>query len=499
MSEALRDIVIVGGGLAGWYSAARLARAMRGRKVRLRVVHAAPVGAEPDPLDTFCASTLPSLCVAHAELGFDERELMRACRATFKLASGYRGFGAPNRSHMLPLGEIGARLEAVGFHQFLSRLMQVGAAPDIDEFSIPALAARLGRFAHPSPDARSVLSTYEYAYHVDTRAYTQWLRKFALRHGTDAVDAGLAQVECDDGRRNVAALTLEDGTRVTADLFIDCTGARAELLGQALAVPFDSWQEWLPCNHAVTTRTPSGDPGGPFTRITRQPAGWAWQVPLRGATDQALVFDSRERDPHGVIAQAPAQGQALEPVRSLPFRNGRHREFWRGNCVAVGAAAGFLEPLLATGLTLIDEGVTRLLALFPDAGVAPMMAAEYNRILGATYDGARDFAMLHYLPALSPGPRTGAMPDSLPASLRQRVEQFQYRGRVVLHDDEIFEEGDWACAFLGLGARPRHFSILTEQAAVAEVVAQVAKVSRLMRDAVQQLPTHAAYLERFLA
>jgi tryptophan halogenase len=498
MSEALRDIVIVGGGLAGWYSAARLAQGMRGRNIRIRVIHAAPAGDEPDPLDVFCASTLPSQSVAHLELGLEERDWMRACNATFKLASGFRGF-APSRSHMLPFGEIGARLEAVGFHQFISRLMHAGEHVDLDEFSVPALAARLGRFAHPSQDARSVLSTYEYAYHLDTRAYTQRLRNFALQAGASAIDADLGDVECNPDRQRVTALQLADGTRITGDLYIDCTGARSAVLGQALGVPFDSWQAWLPCGHAVTTRTKAQDAGAPFTRITRQPAGWAWQVPLSQGVEQALVFDARRRDPRSVLAEAPSQGEALLPVRSLEFLNGRRRESWRGNCVAVGAAAGFLEPLVSSGLRLIDDGVTRLVALFPDTGDFALMAAEYNRMMGATFDGARDFAIAHYLPERAATSPRDEMLAALPASLRQRVELFRYRGRVVLHDDEIFEETDWACAFIGLGERPQHYSILAEQSGLEDLRAQLAKISRVMRDAVQKLPPHAVYLERYLA
>lgn len=497
MSEPIRDIVIVGGGLAGWYCAAKLGHALRGRRVKLTVVHAAPSGSAADPLDVFCASTLPATVVSQAALGLDERQFMRETQAAFKLATEFRGFGAPPRSYLLPFGEIGARLEAVGFHQFLARILHTGRMPDIDEFSVPAIAARLGRFAHPSQDPRSVLSTYEYAYHLDVGACTALLRGLATRDGAMPVEGELARVECDAERRNVRAVVLGDGTRITGDLFIDCTGARAELIGKALGVPFDSWREWLPCDYAVAVRTRASTPPAPYTRVTAQPGGWAWQVPLRGSLEQALVFDSRHRDPQSVLAQASAQGEALSAPRSLSFANGRRREAWTGNCVAVGAAAGFLEPLVSTGLQLIDEGVRRLVNLLPDRDTFALMAMQYNRELAAAYDGARDFAALFHLPRQAG--QTPPLPESLPATLRQRLELFRYRGRVVLHDDEIIEEADWACVFIGLGEWPRHHSVLTEQLDEQELFEKVGKVARVMAGAVQNLPPHDAYLERYLA
>ena len=488
---AIRNIVIVGGGLAGWFSAARLCHAMRGRKIQVRVVHAAPPGSEADPLDVLCGSTLPSIALPFAELGLDERDFMRATGATFKLATEYRDFGVARRAWMLPFGEIGARLEAVGFHQFISRLMLTGRDTDIDQFSVPALAARLGRFAHPSQDERSVLSTYEYAYHLDPQACTRMLRGFALKLGAVAVDAELAEVACTEDGNRIASLKLTDGTKISGDFYIDCSGIRSALLGQALRVPFDDWSQWLPCDRAVQLRVPVSAPAPPFTSITALENGWWSRMPVRGAVDHTLAFDARTLEMEIARDMVAAQAGAGAKPRELTFTNGRRRELWRGNCVAIGAAAGYLEPLVATGLRLIDDGISRLVALFPDDGSMQLMAREYNRTLSASYDGARDFAILHYLP----GPRIAA----LPASLAHRVELFRYRGRVVLHDDEIFEEADWACTFIGLGERPGHYAILAAQMSEDEVLAQFAKIARLMQSAAQKLPAHQAYLDRYLA
>lgn len=496
MSEQVRDILIAGGGLAGWYCAARLAQALAGRNTRLRVLRAAPPGADPDPLDPLCASTLPSQVLAHEMLGIDERGFMRECRATFKVATQFHGFSRGRSSYLWPFGEVGARLESVGFHHFLARLLAAGHAFDIDAFSVPAIAARLGRFAHPSQDERSVLSTYEYGYHLDTRAYTRMLRRFAGQRGVEELAADLGGVERDEAGR-IAALRTTDGVRLQADLYVDCTGTRAALL-RTLGVPFDSWARWLPNDAAIVARGKGNPNAAPCTRVAAQPEGWICEVPLRGDGEYSLLFESAVLPPDAARAKVIAGVQAAT-ADSLRFTNGRHREPWSGNCVAIGAAAGFLEPLVGTGLRLLDEGVTRLAELFPDRSYSRVVAAEYNRLVGKAYDSARDFALLHQLIG---GGKLAARPGiraDLPASLADRLELFRYRGRLLRNDDELFEEPDWACTLIGQGEPPERHALLASQIPEAELLAQIAKIARLMHTAVLKLPAHQAYLDRYLA
>jgi tryptophan halogenase len=487
MSEQVRDILIAGGGLAGWYSAARLCLAMRGRAIRVRVVRASAADQAPDPLDVFCASTLSDLPVVNAELGIDERGFMRACDATFKLATEYHGFADPGRSYLLPFGEIGARIEAVGFHHFLSRLSRGGRDLSMDDFSVPSLAARSGRFAHPTRDARSVLSTYEYGYHLDTAAYTRLLRGIATRLGAVAIDADLAHVEASEEKLD--AIVLADGTRLTADFFIDCTGARAALLGQALNAPFESWRHWLPCDGAFVAQLPASDDIAPCTFASARDEGWHWRVPLHNAVRSAFFFDS------GAATPPPPPGAA-----TIRFENGLHRQMWRSNCVAIGAAAGFLEPLASTGMRLIDAGITQLIALFPHQGDMRLLSTEYNRVVGELYDCARDFVALHYLLSRRDTGPWPAARDAQPAGeLARCLELFRHRGRMMFDEDEMFEEAWWACACYGLGERPEHFSVLAEQSGEAELQAMVDRIARLMRSAVEKLPPHRAYLQEYLA
>lgn len=488
MSDAIRNIVIAGGGLAGWYTAARLGHEMRGRGLNARVVRAAQRDAAVDPLDVLCASTLSTLPVTHAELGIDERAFMRACDATFKLATDYRGFGGSGSSYLLPFGEIGARLEAVGFHHFLGRLARGGHGFSLDDYSVPSVAARLGRFGHPTKDVRSALSTFEYAWHLDVHRYTQGLRVLAGKMGVVAIDDDL--VACEADGENIRSITLGDGTKLTADLYIDCTGARA-LLSNAVNASFESWRQWLPCDAALIAKLPPATDMPPFTRAQAHAEGWQLQVPLRSGVLTAFFFDSRAGVPRTGLFAGATPGE-------LRFESGVRREAWRGNCLAIGAAAGFVEPLASTGLRLIDGAVTRLIEHFPDQTDLRLMSVEHNRLMGELYDRARDFVLLHYLLSARPEPLWSTRTAPPPATLARGLDLFRHRGRVAFDDDELFEEAWWACACVGLGVRPDHFAVLAEQMSELELQAQVAKIARVMRAAVEQLPPHRAFLEKFL-
>ena len=432
--------------------------------------------------------------MALAELGVDERAFMRACDATFKLATEYRGFSSATSRYLLPFGEIGARFEAVGFHQFIGRLAQGGHVFSLDDFAVPSVAAALGKFAHPTRDARSVLSTYEYAHHVDVPSFTKLLRSFAEKRATVAVEEEVVSVDIDGD--DIRAITLGDGTKLEADLFIDCSGARSLLLGQALRTPFESWRAWLPCDAAVVARLPAAADLPPFTRVQAQAQGWSWHVPLRSAMETAVFFDRRATPSQAAMEWG---GIAMASPGEVRFENGIHRGSWRGNCVAIGAAAGFVEPLASTGLRLIDGAITRLVELFPERGDMRFMAAEFNRTTGALYDRARDFVLLHYLLGDRSEAMWGARATPPPESLARFLELFRHRGRVAPEEDEMFEEAWWACACIGLGVRPAHFAILAEQMSEADLLAQLAKIARIMRAAVEKLPPHRTYLQGYLA
>ncbi len=502
MQEPVRSIVIAGGGVAGWLTAALLARALDTRRIAVRVIDTCSATDGIDPLDRLSGSTLPPLPVLHAELGLDEAALLRATRGTFKLGSEFRDWDAHGGAYLLPFGEIGARIEAVGFHHYLRRLAGLGHALHVDEFSLPAQAARQARFAHPSDDPRAVQSTYEYGYHLDVTAYAQLLREYSVGRGVTLIAAGVAGVRLRTGDGFIETVELDNGESLSADLFIDCSGARAALIG-ALGTPFLDFSHWLPCDGALLGSATAAAQLPPMTTATALASGWCQRVPLQQRTAIAVLTASgfaSDDFARAELAGATPDSRDPDPV-ALRFTNGRRARFSEKNCVAIGAAAGFLEPIGSTAIHFIAIGVQRLLGMFPTRDHAPGLAAEYNRVMTGEFDNARDFAILHYHATrrddapLWNHVRTMALPESLD----YKLSLFRHRGRIVLYDDETFDEGDWACTFVGQGERAERYTALADQVDTQQLLGQIGRIRAVMKSAAEAMPPHRAYLERYCA
>jgi tryptophan halogenase len=494
VSAPIQSVVIVGAGLAGTLAAVRLARQI-GARISLKVLEAPGPDGSVDALDRFAASSLPQLVSVHGELGVEERAFMRATQATFSLGIEYRGFGHPAGSYLLPFGEIGARFEAVAFHHHVHRLESQGGALDLDDYSIPAIAAKAGRFAHPAHDQRSVLATYQYGYHFDVSTYTRLLRALAERVGVEFIPGAVSEVlKREDG--GIAAVRVAGREPVAGDLFLDCTGPRAELL-RALEVGFVSWRNYLPCDRAWSASVaPTAEDAAACTRAIAEQTGWRWRVPLRTRTETASMFASAFASTEEARAQLPKDATKAE---LLSFENGHRAAFWRANCVALGGAAGFIEPLASTSLDLTLSGIERLVYLFPERDCDARLVAEYNRVMTGEYESARDFVLLRYHASTRDGALWRHCRElEIPDSLAHRLRLFRHRGRVVLFDDEIFDEAEWAASYIGQGVRASRHAIVADQGELAPLAAQVAKVRTVMHDAVRGLASHRDYLDRFL-
>ncbi|MBU4433230.1 MAG: tryptophan 7-halogenase [Alphaproteobacteria bacterium] len=481
----LGRVAIIGGGIDAWMTAAALARATGGRAA-IRVV-------ETGPEASGARSTLPALRSFHALLGLDEAALMTATRATYKLGSRFLNW-TPGARHCEAFGEIGARLEGVEFHHYWARLRQAGDSAPLDVFNLAAVAADLGRFAPPSPDPRSPLSTLTYGLHLDAGLYAGVLRDLALSHGVEAQRGAVAQVIRDGVTGDIAAVALADGERVEAELYVDATGPAARLIGQALDEPFEDWSSLLPGDRAVRLTAPAPDVAAPLTDIEAVAEGWLWRIPLQGALDSGLVYRADLTDDAAAL-EALSRGLA-EDGRSEPeFRtltNGRRARARVGNCVAIGGAAGGIETLDATDLHLIQSGVTRLIALFPRPGDGPAAAQEYNRLGAAMIERMRDMAILHYRRS---GRRDGAIWDlgrdaPTPEALAYKIAQFESRGRVVMYDEETFLEPSWVAAFIGHGVLPVRHDPLADRMPLDRMRATLERMQAIFRQTAEGLPSH---------
>jgi tryptophan halogenase len=496
-SAPIRKILIVGGGTAGWMTAAALSKVLRADQVEIMLVESEQIGTVG-----VGEATIPPILTFNAMLGIDERDFMRATKATFKLGIEFRGWTRPGDRYIHPFGSFGLDIEAIKFHQvWLKHRHQLGP---IEDFNLAAVAARLNRMALPDPDPAKVLSSLKYAFHFDAGLYARYLRSYAEARGVTRSEGKVANVALRGEDGFIASVTLDDGRVLEADLFIDCTGFRALLIGQTLGGSYLDWSHWLPNDRAVAIPCQTGGDGlTPYTRATAEKAGWRWRIPLQHRTGNGYVYSSAHIGDDEALAALTAglDGLAQADPNFLRFQAGRRDRAWIKNCVAIGLSSGFLEPLESTSIHLIQAGITKLLALFPDRGFDPLEIDQYNRLTAQQVDLVRDFIILHYkATARADTPywdyvRTMDVPDSL----QRKIDLFAGRGRLFQSDYDLFGEASWIAVLLGQGITPRQHDVLVDSLPDDLIVQRLKRMSALIGQTAAALPSHEAFIARYCA
>ncbi len=366
------------------------------------------------------------------------------------------------------------------------------------DYSLSGTAARLGRFHRPSDDSRLILSSLSYAFHFDASLYAGYLRRYAEARGAVRIEGKVVDVELRSVDGFIEALKLEDGRRIEADLFIDCSGFRGLLIEQALKTGYEDWTHWLPCDRAVAVASERAASPSPYTRSTAHGAGWQWRIPLQHRTGNGFVYCSQLVSDERAAAtlHAGLEGAAVSDPRFLRFTTGRRRRFWNRNCIALGLASGFLEPLESTSIHLIQSGITQLAAIFPDRMFDPADADEYNRLQLGEFDRVRDFIIFHYKMTRRNDTelwrQTGSM--AVPDGLSERMRLFGSSGRVSFRDSELFVESNWLSVFIGQGLWPRRFDPMAGILPLDEVRSRLARLRELVRQTAEAMPTHDAFI-----
>jgi len=491
----LRRIVIVGGGSAGWMTAAALSSLLDPKDVVITLV-------ESDAIGTVGVgeATIPDILAFNQMLGVNEAEFMAATQATFKLGIEFVDWGAKGDRYFHPFGQHGVDMQGIDFHQYWLRAREDGATDPIESYSLCAVAAQAGRFVLPDPNPRSVLSQIRYAYHFDATLYAAFLRRYAEARGVVRVEGMVGEVR-QDARGDIAGLTLSDGRMVDGDFFFDCTGFRALLAGEALGAGFVDWNHWLPCDTALAVPSGHAGPPTPYTRSTARDAGWQWRIPTQRRVGNGHIFSSAfqsDADARDVLL-ANLDAPPLADPRRIAFRAGCRDAFWQGNCIAIGLAAGFLEPLESTSIYLIQEGISRFISLFPRGDIPDILRTEYNRHMRTEFEQVRDFIILHYAATTRDDTpfwnycRTMTLPDTL----LHKIELFRETGRVFRYNDELFARPSWVAVMLGQGIVPAACDPIVATLPGSEVAHSLASMRSAMAAAVQRMPTHGEFLARY--
>jgi tryptophan halogenase len=487
-SKRVTRVVIAGGGTAGWMAAAALSRTL-GKALDIRLV-------ESDEIGTVGVgeATIPTLVHFHRLLDINEQEFMAATGATFKLGISFEGWRARGEDYIHSFGATGTDHFTAGFQHFWLKGRERGLAGDYGDYCLELAASREMRFGHLPNDGLN------YAYHLDASAYARYLRRFSEHFGVQRIEARISRVDTDPVSGRVAALVLDSGSRVEGDLFIDCTGFRSLLLGQAMGVEYEDWSPWLFNDSAIAVQTQAVAPPMPMTRAIAHDWGWQWRIGLQHRVGNGVVFSSRYVDDDMARATllGNIEGKVLTEPRVIRFTPGQRKRVWAGNVVGLGLASGFLEPIESTSIHLIQRGIVRLLQLFPSQGIQQADIDEYNAQTEVDLRTIRDFIIMHYK---INGRDTAYWQDAaamdVPESLRHRIELFRETGRVFRYQNELFAENSWVQCMLGQGLTPRAHHQSADLMGIDELRAFLDNISNRVRRTVAQLPKHQDYVRGY--
>ena len=492
-----RRIIIAGGGSAGWMAAAALSRFL-GDATQITLV-------ESDLIGTIGVgeATIPQIHHFNNALGIDEATFLAETNATFKLGIEFVGWRDAGHRYMHGFGLLG---RAVGIHPFRDlwlRAKFAGTADDLGQYNFNEVAARANRMiglGHSPSSVRDLV----YAYHFDATLYAAFLRRMSEERGVVRIEGKIKAVERSPDNGDITALRMEDEREIPGDFFIDCTGFRALLLGETLGVPFDDWSRWLPCDRALAVPCERVEgPLHPYTHSTVRKAGWQWRIPLQHRTGNGHVYCSAHLgdDEAASILLANLDGPARADPRPIKFTTGRRKQAWSHNCLALGLAAGFMEPLESTSLHLIQTAISRFLKYIPSSSDEDQGRETFNRQIALEWEQIRDFLVLHYTVNGRVGEpfwdecRSMSLPDTLVAKMRL----WEQSGVIVKEEGELFTEEGWTQVMVGQGLEPRSHSPLTAAIDGNELGGFLASLAEAYRQRAETLPTHEQWISHVMS
>lgn len=495
--DPVKSYVIVGGGSAGWMSAALLGRLLHKTGAQVTLV-------ESPEISTIGVgeATIPSFVDFLNILDIPLQQFVKQTNSTFKLGIKFTDWQSEGHSYWHPFGNIGARIDAQPFFQQWLKGAFNHSVDAYTDYSPAAVMAQSHKFYIPDPAKANNLTPMGYALHFDATLGAAFFKDYATRrYGVHHVASTVEAVQqTPDG--NIQALELPYGRSITGEFFLDCTGQHALLMDKTLKVAYEDWSQFLPVNAAVVAQSESGAELPPYTEATAKDCGWQWRIPLQNRTGNGLVFC----DEYCSVEEAEKKfvSAISEPLTTTPrlirFTTGKRRSMWSGNCVAIGLSAGFLEPLESTGLYLIMRAILNFAQLLPRRTPCPYTRAQFNSLMDAEYEHLRDFIVVHYCTsqrADSPFWRDWRERE-IPESLKNKLGLYKSQGRVISKDTDLFADASWCAVLTGMGVLPTDYDPRVDASNYAEVSAMLARIKASLQHSVDQLLPHEAYLRELM-
>jgi tryptophan 7-halogenase len=493
----IRNIVIVGGGTAGWMSAAALSK-VQGRDCNIHLIESEEIGTVG-----VGEATVPHLTYFNKLLEIDEAEFVKQTQGTFKLGIQFKDWGRLGDTYVHGFGALGHDLAGIPFHHYWRKAHTAGKAKDIGAYSLNTLAAPQGRFMVSAIDAPKTtpLADIAYAYHFDAGLYARYLRRLAEGRGVKRTEGKIRQALLRPADGFVDAVVMESGEKVSGELFLDCSGFRGLLIEEALHTGYEDWTHWLPCDRAWAVACEKVGPPTPYTRSTARGAGWQWRIPLQHRTGNGHVYCSRYigDDEAAAVLLNNLDGRPLGEPRQLRFATGRRKRFWNRNVVAVGLAGGFMEPLESTSIFLIQSALARLGLLFPRRDFNTTLIDRFNEQSTFEYERIRDFLILHYYATERRDSAfwSDCSAMSVPGPLQRTIALFEESGRFIRNADEMFGSVSWVQVMLGQHILPAAYHPFADNLIDSELFEFVSHVEQVIAGCVQAMPLHQEFIDRY--
>lgn len=498
MTAPIKDVVIVGGGTAGWMTAASLIKYAQGKQLNITLIEStdiATVGVGE--------ATIPSIVQFNHQIGLDELEFIKATQATFKLGIQFEQWTQNQQPFFHPFSDYGVPVNGVPFHHYLHKLSQSGVATELSDYSFSSVLARTNRFAQPHPQPATPLADYSYAYHFDAGLYANLLKQHATKQGVVHIDSKIEQVNCHAESGFIESVTLTNGQRVSADLFVDCTGFKGLLIEQALETGYEDWSEWLLCDKAIAVQSELQQQPAPYTRAIAHSNGWQWRIPLQHRMGNGYIYASQfEDDDHAMQnLLGNIEGQPSNQAKQFRFTPGRRKQIWNKNCFAVGLSSGFLEPIESTSISLIQSAIAKLLDFFPDTSFNQHDIAEVNRLHNAELEHVRDFIILHYKLTDRQDSEFWRYCQSMsvPDTLAHKIALFESRGHIIIHETESFEAASWLTMYHAFGVTPKRYDPRADSVEHQVIINNLEQMKRSITQAANQAMSHEQFIAKHCA
>lgn len=489
----IENIVIVGGGSAGWMSAALLSKLTQG-KFTIHLV-------ESDEISTIGVgeATIPAIKIYNHLLGLNETEFVQATQATFKLGIEFCNWGKKGDKYFHAFGALGRSWEWLSFYQYWMKLHRLGKASAFEHYCITSQMSLHNRFTPPDPTRKnSPLNEIAYAYHFDASLYARYLRTLSENNGVLRSEGKITQVKQNIDSGHIESVVLENGTEIKGDLFIDCSGMHALLIEKTLKTGFEDWSHWLPCNRAWALPSEALPTLHPYTQASAHDAGWQWRIPLQHRTGNGLVFSNDFMDEERALTllQCKLNTTPVADPRLIKFKAGKRKKMWNANCIAIGLSSGFIEPLESTSLHLVQTAITRLISLFPDKNFAQVNIDHFNRQTDFEIERIRDFVIAHY--------KVTEREDTpfwryckhmkVPPALQEKLAVFKAYGRIERVADELFREDSWVQVLIGQRLMPKYYDPLVDVKSEAEIEEFLNITKSVIAKCVEGMPYHAQFI-----